>query len=152
MPIAVQVMRRSRRLISVQVADNALLSAALPLSRMQSAADADYTQPDYADSNGQQEGYAAEYDDYINASSADNAAASSQQQAAAGKPSEKAVQPAEEFKDAALLQQLDDALLELESEQQQRQQQQQQQHGEQGHKAAGLALPGIKHAASQLTV
>jgi hypothetical protein len=94
----------------------------------------------------QQYDYAALYED--DSYSTDYGVVSSQQQveSASKTAGTKAAQPAAEFKDAALLQQLDDALLQLEKEQQQQQQ------GEKGHKASGLALPGMKHASLQQAV
>ncbi|WIA21807.1 hypothetical protein OEZ85_004190 [Tetradesmus obliquus] len=108
--------------------------------------DADYAQLDTAATPSRQYDAAALYD---YADNADYEAERMAEEAAASRPAGKAVQPAAEFKDAALLQQLDYALLQLESEQQPQQQQQQpQQQGETGHKAAGLALPGMKRAST----
>uniref|UniRef100_A0A383VTC7 Chitin-binding type-2 domain-containing protein n=1 Tax=Tetradesmus obliquus TaxID=3088 RepID=A0A383VTC7_TETOB len=115
--------------------------------------DADYAQLDTAATPSRQYDAAALYD---YADNADYEAERMAEEAAASRPAGKAVQPAAEFKDAALLQQLDYALLQLESEQQPQQQQQQQQQpqqqGETGHKAAGLALPGMKRASTHQQV
>jgi hypothetical protein len=82
---------------------------------------------------------------------------SQQQVSSSSRPAGKVAKPAEEFQDAALLQQLDDALLQLEAEQQQQQpeqqqpeQQQPQRQQQQGVRAAGLSLPGVtQHTSKQ---